>query len=54
MEEEHTTCSPQETMLKMAKKEAACPEEVSMAAVPPSRAQILAATWSLVGFWRRV
>ena len=41
-------------MLKTAKKLAAWPEEVSMAAVPPSRAQILAATASLVGFWSRV
>ena len=36
--------SPQLAMLKRAKKFAACPEEVSIAAVPPSRAQIFAAT----------
>ena len=33
---------------------AAWPEEVSMAAVPPSMSQIFAATVSLVGFCRRV
>ena len=37
-------------MLNTAKKFAACPEDVNTAATPPSRAQILLATWSLVGF----
>ena len=46
--------SPQPAMLNSAKKFAAWPEEVSMAAVPPSSAAILAATASLVGFCRRV
>ena len=51
---EDTTWSPAEAMLKMEKKEAACPEESSMAAVPPSRAHSRAATASLVGFCSRV
>ena len=51
---EATTWSPAEQMLKMAKKLVAWPEEVSIAAVPPSRAQIFAATRSEVGFCRRV
>jgi hypothetical protein len=54
MLEEATMWSPQEAMLNRAKKLAAWPEEVSMAAVPPSSWAILAATKSLVGFWRRV
>jgi hypothetical protein len=54
MAEELTTWSPAAQMLNTAKKFAACPEEVSMAAEPPSSAQILAATWSFVGFWSRV
>jgi len=33
-----------EVILKRAKKLAACPDDVSIAAVPPSRAAILAAT----------
>ena len=48
------TWSPAEARLKTAKKLAAWPEEVSMAAVPPSRAQMRAAILSLVGFWSRV
>ena len=44
MEDEETMWSPQEQMLNNAKKLAAWPEEVSMAAVPPSSSQILAAT----------
>ena len=54
MVEEETMWSPQDAMLNSAKKLAAWPEEVSIAAVPPSSAQILAATMSLVGFCRRV
>ena len=50
---EATMWSPQEAMLNSAKKFAAWPEEVSMAAVPPSSAQIFAATASFVGFCRR-
>ena len=50
MEEEATMWSPHSQILNRAMKLAACPEEVSIAAVPPSMAAILAATWSLVGF----
>ena len=46
--------SPAEHRLKVAKKLAAWPEEVSRAAVPPSRAAILAATASEVGLASRV
>ena len=53
MEEEETMWSPQFAMLKIAKKFAAWPEEVSIAAVPPSSAAILAATESQVGFCKR-
>ena len=49
-----TMWSPASQMLKTAKKEAACPEEVRMAATPPSSSAIFLATASLVGFWRRV
>ena len=45
---------PASQMLKQAKKLAAWPDEVSIAATPPSRAAIRAATRSLVGFWSRV
>ena len=51
--DEATMWSPFEAMLNSAKKFAACPEAVSMAAVPPSSAQIFAATMSQVGFCRR-
>ena len=50
MEEDATMWSPHWQILKSAIKLAACPEEVSIAAVPPSIAAILAATWSQVGF----
>ena len=53
MDAELTMWSPQPAMLNMAIKLAACPEPVSMAAVPPSSAAIFAATWSQVGFCRR-
>ena len=53
MVEEETMWSPHWQMLNRAKKLAACPLEVSMAAVPPSRAAILRATASQVGFCRR-
>lgn len=46
--------SPSLQMLNSAKKLAAWPDEVSMAATPPSISQILAATVSFVGFCRRV
>ena len=39
---------------RQANRFAAWPEEVSIAPTPPSRSAILAAAWSLVGFWRRV
>ena len=45
--------SPAPAMLKMAKKFAACPEDVSIAAAPPSSSQIFAATVSHVGFCSR-
>ena len=45
--------SPALQMLNSAKKLAACPEEVSIPAAPPSSSAILAATWSQVGFCRR-
>ena len=54
MVDDATTWSPAEAMLNTAKKDAACPEDSSMAAVPPSRAHSRAATASLVGFWSRV
>ena len=54
MVEEETMWSPQAQMLNRAKKFAAWPELVSIAAVPPSSAAIFAATMSLVGFCRRV
>ena len=54
IEEDATIWLPHSHMLNKAKKLAACPDEVSMAAVPPSSAAILAATWSLVGFWSLV
>ena len=54
MVEEETMWSPQEQILNRAKKFAAWPELVSMAAVPPSNSAIFAATLSLVGFCRRV
>ena len=41
-------------MLNTAKKFAAWPEEVSIAAAPPSNSAIFAATASLVGFAKRV
>ena len=41
-------------MLNTAKKFAACPDDVSMPAVPPSSSAIFAATASFVGFARRV
>ncbi len=44
MAELATTCSPQPTMLNTAKKFAAWPDDVSMAAVPPSISAIFAAT----------
>ena len=44
MEEEETIWLPASQILKTAKKFAACPEEVSIPEVPPSRAVILAAT----------
>ena len=40
--------------VEQAKKFAAWPELVSIAAAPPSSSQIFAATVSLVGFCRRV
>ena len=40
--------------MKTAKKAAAWPEDVRMAATPPSSSAIFLATASLVGFWRRV
>ena len=46
--------SPLLQMLNSAKKFAAWPDEVSIAAAPPSSSQIFAATVSLVGFCRRV
>lgn len=46
--------SPSLQMLNNAKKFAACPLDVSIAAAPPSIAQIFAATVSFVGFCRRV
>ena len=54
MAELATMWLPASQMLKSAKKLAAWPELVSIAAAPPSSAQILAATASLVGFCRRV
>ena len=45
-----TTWSPADAILNIAKKLAACPEEVSIAAVPPSSSHILLATVSQVGF----
>ena len=50
MEEEATIWSPHSQILNSAMKLAACPEEVSIAAVPPSIDASLAATWSQVGF----
>ena len=44
MEEEATMWLPASQILNKAKKFAACPEEVSIAAVPPSNSAILAAT----------
>jgi len=46
--------SPLLQMLKSAKKFAAWPDEVSIAAAPPSISQIFAAMVSLVGFCSRV
>ena len=43
-------CSNQLQILKTARKLAAIPEEVSIAATPPSMAAIFSATKSLVGF----
>ena len=54
MAELATTWSPHSQMLKSEKNVAACPEDVSMAAEPPSSWQIFFATASLVGFCRRV
>ncbi len=54
MEEEATMWLPASQILKRAMKLAACPDEVSMAAVPPSSAAIFAATLSFVGFWSRL
>ena len=54
MAELATTWSPALAMLNTAKKFAAWPDDVSMAAVPPSSSAILAATKSFVGFARRV
>lgn len=50
---EDTTWSPQLAILNIEKKDAACPEERSIAALPPSNAQIFAATVSQVGFCKR-
>ena len=50
---EATMWSPASQILNRAKKFAACPLEVSMAAVPPSSSQIFLATMSQVGFCRR-
>ena len=44
-----TIANPALTVLDI-EKFAACPEDVSIAAVPPSSSAILAATWSFVGF----
>ena len=44
MEDDATIWLPASQILNSAKKFAACPEEVSIAAVPPSNAAILAAT----------
>ena len=54
MAELATMWLPASQMLNRAKKFAAWPELVSMPAVPPSSSAILAATWSFVGFCRRV
>ena len=41
-------------IFKMAKNDAACPEDVSIAAVPPSSSHIFDATASFVGLAKRV
>ena len=54
MEALETIWSPALTRLTSASSTADMPEAVSIAAVPPSSAQIFRATVSFVGFARRV
>ena len=51
---EATMWSPASQILNSAKKFAACPLEVSMAAVPPSNSQIFLATMSQVAYLKVV
>ncbi len=50
IDDEEIKWSPASHILNTAIKLAACPEDVSIAATPPSSAAIFAATASLVGF----